>query len=184
MARDRYQVISWNIHMSDSDEDVQNDRKKGTPAYDRLFQLKPLLDDIGHACRAFYQPRQNLSVDERMVATKAHTGMTQYMKAKPTKWGFKLFVLADSSNGYTLDFAVYTGKSVFASGVGLAYDSVMSLMNKTNLGSGYNVYVDNFYTSPKLFKDLYNMNFGACGTYRDNRRGCPRTTTNAIKKRI
>ncbi|XP_067283810.1 piggyBac transposable element-derived protein 4-like [Pseudorasbora parva] len=183
MARDRYQVISWNIHMSDPDEDVHNDRKRGTPAYDRLFRLKPLLDDIKHACRAFYHPRQNLSVDERMVATKAHTGMTQYMKAKPTKWGFKLFVLADSSIGYTLDFAVYTGKSVFASGVGLAYDSVMSLMNKSSLGSGYNVYVDNFYTSPKLFMDLYSMNFGACGTYRDNRRGCPRTTTNAMTKK-
>ncbi|KAK7175582.1 hypothetical protein R3I93_002491 [Phoxinus phoxinus] len=189
MTRDRYQVISWNIHMSDPDEDVHNDQKKGTPAYDRLFRLKPLLDDIKHACRSFYHPRQNLSVDERMVATKAHSGMTQYMKAKPTKWGFKLFVLADSSIGYTLDFAVYTGKSVFASGVGLAYDSVMSLVDKSFLGSGYNVYVDNFYTSPKLFMDLYSMNFGACGTYRDNRRGvddlglCPRTTTNAMTKK-
>ncbi|XP_047657493.1 piggyBac transposable element-derived protein 3-like [Tachysurus fulvidraco] len=183
MARDRYQVISWNIHMSDPDEDVYNDRKRGTPAYDRLFRLKPLLDDIKYACRAFYHPRQNLSLDERMVATKSHTGMTQYMKAKPTKWGFKLFVLADSSIGYTLDFAVYRGKSVFVSGVGLAYDSVMSLMNKSSLGSGYNVYVDNFYSSPKLFMDLYSMNFGACGTYRDNRRGCPCTTTNSMTKK-
>ncbi|XP_039504222.1 piggyBac transposable element-derived protein 4-like isoform X3 [Pimephales promelas] len=183
MTRDRYQVISWNIHMSDPDEDVQNDQKKGTPAYDRLFRLKPLLNDVQQACRAFYHPRQNLSVDERMVATKAHTGMTQYIKAKPTKWGFKLFVLADSSTGYTLDFAVYTGKSAFASGLGLAYDSVMSLLNKSSLGSGYHLYVDNFYTSPKLFMDLHNMNFGACGTYRDNMLGSPRATKNAMTKK-
>ncbi|KAA8585675.1 hypothetical protein FQN60_004369, partial [Etheostoma spectabile] len=182
MSRDRYQVISWNIHMSDPHEDVHNDKKKGTPAYDRLFGVKPLLDDLRQACKAFYHPRQNLSVDERM-STKAHTGMTQYMKAKPTKWGFKLFVLADSSIGYTVDFAVYSGKSVFASGVGLAYDSVMSLIDKTHLGSGYNLYVDNFYTSPKLFKDLHSMHFGACGTYRDHRRGCPRTTKNAMTKK-
>ncbi|KAF3849547.1 hypothetical protein F7725_019266 [Dissostichus mawsoni] len=44
-----------------------------------------------------------------MVASK--TGMTQYMKAKPTKWGFKLFVIADSRNGYTIDFSVYTATS-------------------------------------------------------------------------
>ncbi|CAJ1064701.1 piggyBac transposable element-derived protein 4-like [Xyrichtys novacula] len=91
-------VISWNIHVSDPDK------------HDCLFHLKPILVSIQDACKAFYQPRQNIAMDERILATKAHTGMTQYMKAKPTKWGFKLFVLADSSNSYTVDFAVYTGK--------------------------------------------------------------------------
>ncbi|XP_056098651.1 uncharacterized protein LOC130077440 [Rhinichthys klamathensis goyatoka] len=38
MARDRYQVISWNIHMSDPDEDVHNDRKRGTPVYEAPFR--------------------------------------------------------------------------------------------------------------------------------------------------
>lgn len=33
--------------------------------------------------------------------------MTPYMKRKPTKLGFKMFVMADSSNGYIVDFAVY-----------------------------------------------------------------------------
>ncbi|TDH12535.1 hypothetical protein EPR50_G00047400 [Perca flavescens] len=182
MTRDRYQVISWNIHMSDPEEDVENDRKKGTPDHDRLFRLKLLLDTIKNACLAYYHPRQNLAIDERMVATKAHTGMTQHMKAKPIRWGFKLFVLADSSNGYTVDFTVYTGKSQFVSGVGLAYDSVMSLMNKEYLGSGFHLYVDNFYTSSKLFKDLFSLNVGACGTYRGNRKDFPHTDSNALKK--
>ncbi len=76
-------------------------------------------------------------------------------------------------------------KTQFASGVGLAYDSVMSLITKAHLGSSYNLYVDNFYTSPKLFRDLYSLSIGARGTYRDNRQGCPHTTTNALgKKRI
>lgn len=183
MVRDRYRVISWNIHMSDPDKDVENDKKKGTPDYDPLFRLKPLLETVQNACKAFYHPRQNLSVDERVVATKAHTGMTQYMKAKPTKWGFKLFVLADSSNGYAIDFAVYTGKSQFSSGTGIAYNSVMSLIKSIHLGSGYNLFVDNFYTSPKLFKDLFQMKIGACGTYRENRKECPKTKNNALKKK-
>ncbi|XP_028419488.1 piggyBac transposable element-derived protein 4-like [Perca flavescens] len=182
MPRDRYRMISWNIHMSDPEKDVENDQKKGTPDYDPLFQLKPLLDTIKTACKAFYHPRRNLSIDKRMVATKAHIGTTQYIKAKPIKWGFKLFVLADSSNGYTWDFAVYTGKSQLASGIGLAYDSVMSLMKTAYLGSGFHLYVDHFYTSPKLFKELLSLNIGACGTYRDTRRECPRTNSNALKK--
>ncbi len=40
-------------------------------------------------------------------------------------------------------------KTQFASGVGLAYNSVMSLITKAHLGSSYNLYVDNFYTIPK-----------------------------------
>ena len=86
MPRNRYLVISWNVHLSDPDQDVENDKKKGTPEHDRLFRLKPLMVSIQDACKAHYHPHQNLAIDERMVATKAHTGMTQYMKAKPTKW--------------------------------------------------------------------------------------------------
>ncbi|XP_059213262.1 piggyBac transposable element-derived protein 4-like [Centropristis striata] len=182
MPRDRYRVISWNIHMSDPDKDTENDRKKGTPDYDRLYRLRPLMDTIKDACKSFYHPRQNLSIHERSGATKSPTGIVQSIRGKPTKLGFKLFVLADSSSGYTWDFNVYTGKSQFASGVGLAYDSVMSLVKTAYLGSGFHLYVDNFYTSPKLFKDLFSLNIGACGTYREGRRGCPRTETNALKK--
>nr|XP_023699516.1 piggyBac transposable element-derived protein 4-like [Paramormyrops kingsleyae] len=182
MSRDRYQTISWNVHLSDPDEDRLNYAKKGTSDHDKLFQIKPLMYTIQNACMAFYHPRRSLSVDERMVPCKGHTSMTQYMKNKPTKWGFKLFVLADSSNGYTVDFAVYTGKNIFPTGQGLSYDSVMSLINKRFLGSGYHVYMDNFYTSPKLFKDLFARKFPACGTYRENRKDCPRSAVNALTK--
>ena len=69
-----------------------NDQLHGQPGFDRLFPLKPLQDDILTVCRTNYHPHKNLSVDERMVATKARIGMKQYMKDKPTKWGYKLFV--------------------------------------------------------------------------------------------
>ena len=31
------------------------------------------------------------------------------MKDKPTKWGIKVFVLADARNGYTTHLQIYTG---------------------------------------------------------------------------
>ncbi|XP_034531492.1 piggyBac transposable element-derived protein 4-like [Notolabrus celidotus] len=182
MVRDRFRMILWNIHMSDPEEDVENDKKKGTPGYDHLFRLRPFLDNLKHAFRTYYHPKQNLTVQEKVV-TKAHYGFTHFMKPKPkAKRDFKLFVLSDCSNGYTLDISVYTGKGEFASGVGLAYDSVMSLIKPAHLGQGYHLYVDQFYTSTKLFKDLHSMNIGACGMYRDKRKHFPRTKSNALRK--
>lgn len=77
MSRDRYRVISWNLHLSDPDEDVRNDQKKGTDQRDTLFQLRPLMDAIKTTCMTVYHPHKNLAVDERMVASKAKTTMTQ-----------------------------------------------------------------------------------------------------------
>lgn len=93
---------------------------------------------------------QNISKEERMVASNAQKRYPEYMNRKPTRWGFKLIVLADSSSGYTVDFNVYTRKSAFPSEVGLAYATAMSLVKLGYLGTVYCVFVDNFYTIPNL----------------------------------
>ena len=46
-----------------------------------------------------------------MVKSKHRSGIRQYIRNKPTKWGIKMWVLADSSNAYTYDFDVYNGKA-------------------------------------------------------------------------
>ncbi|KAK7122075.1 hypothetical protein R3I93_023012 [Phoxinus phoxinus] len=183
MSRDRYRTISWNLHMSHPDADTENDKKSGTAEHDRLFRVKPLMDTIRLACKAFYHPRRNLAVKERLVACRANTVMRRFMKAKPTKLGFKCFVLTDSSNGYTVDLSVYTGNGIFPTDHGLSYEAVMSLLDKKVLGSGYHVYMDDFYTSPKLLTDLFAMKFGACGTYRDYRKDFPRSSSNSLTKK-
>lgn len=99
-----------------------------------------------------------------MVAYKGRISMKQFMKDKPTKWGYKLFVLADSDTGYT-------SKSEVSTTYGLSYSAVMDLLHLSLLGQGYILYVDNFYTSPTLFSDLYKEKNGCFGTIRKKQTG-------------
>ena len=77
----------------------------------------------------------------------------------------KACVLADSMNGYTWGWHLYTGKEDGHMEHGLAHRVVMQLVDDERLeGKGYIVFTDNFYTSPSLFQDLTEKGFGACGT--------------------
>lgn len=183
MSRCRFNAITWNLHLCDLKEDRANALKKGTRDHDRLFKIKPLYTDIVNACKTYFHPNRQLSVDERMVATRARIGFKQYMKDKPTKWGYKLFVVADSACAYTWNFFVYEGKSLLATGEGLSYDSVIRLLDLPLLGKGYQVYMDNFYTSPGLLLDLLDKKTLACGTIRSHQQGFPRTMTNELSLR-
>ena len=64
-----------------------------------------------------------------MVRSKVRFSFKQYIRNKPTKWGFKLWCLCDSHNAYTVSFSVYRGKEgELTSGKGLGHDVVFRLM--------------------------------------------------------
>ena len=137
MSWDRYKALSAFLHVVDPcNENPGN----------KLRKVEDFLASFKERCGLLYQPTQKLSVEERMVKSKHRSGMRQYMKDKPTKWELKLWVLADSENGYTVDFNVYIGKEAAkdTSEHGLGYDVVMKLMDRY-LDQGYHVYLDNLY---------------------------------------
>ena len=119
MSRNRFEAISAFFHVVTPQEELEN-------AQHPLKKILPLHTHMKMKCRELYQPLQQISVDERMVKSKARTKFRQYMKDKPCKWGFKYWVMSDPT-GHTCDFNLYCGAAQSAgSENGLAYDVVMS----------------------------------------------------------
>ena len=147
----------------------------GQPGHDRLFKVRGLLDLLIPKFESEYHIHQECTIDEAMIPFKGRLAFKQYMKAKPTKWGIKVFVLANATNGYIRTFQIYIGKSLEDgnSSVGLCTKVVLDLMPGLE-GSGLHLYTDNYYTSPSLYLHLYNRGINACGTARPNRIGFPK----------
>ena len=48
--------------------------------------------------------------------------LSDNIEDKPTRWGMKVWVLAELATGYTYDYQLYTGKSEEITANGLRYD--------------------------------------------------------------
>jgi len=132
------------------------------------------------ACLNNYNPNQNTSVDEAMVAFRGRLGFRQYLPAKPTKYGVKVWMRADPINGYVNDFQVYIGREERAKPeTGLATRVVLDLTRHI-WNRNHIVNMDNYFTSPDpLDKLLRNGTYGR-GTIRPNRKQYP---SNLFKKK-
>ena len=174
ISRDRFREIGRYLHFVDN----ATLEPHGHPAYDRLGKIRPLIKHLSSRFRDVYSPHRDVAVDEAMIKFQGHSSLMQYMPMKPTKRGIKVWVLADSHNGYFWRFEVYTGKQGDTVERGLPARVVKSLTEELK-GQNYHVYFDNFFNSFELLNDLASDNIFACGTARSNRRGFPE----ALKKK-
>lgn len=107
------------------------------------------------------------------MTSKARFSFKQYIRNKPTKWGFKLWCLCDSQNGYTNNFIIYRGKEGESlSHFWLSY--VVMNLALPYLNQGYKIYMDNYYTSPQLLRDLHQQRTYGTGTVASNRKSLPK----------
>ena len=60
-----------------------------------------------------YQSSNQKSIDESMVKFQGRAKHLIYIKNKPIKWGFKMFVLCDSIKGYSLNILPHIGETKF-----------------------------------------------------------------------
>ena len=138
-----------------------------------------LLDHIRSKSQAAFLPGKEVAVDETMVGFRGRVSFKQYCPKKPTKYGLKFFVLADSATGYVQNFLLYTGSEVTTrlpqsfSHLPIPGQFVTALMEDI-LDKGHIVYTDRFYTSVPLADTLHSHGTGIVGTLVRNRKDLPR----------
>lgn len=170
MSRDRFWLLMSFFHLADNTKLIA----RGLPGHDPLFKLGSIYKRIIWRFHDTYTPNQQLSIDEGMVPWRGHLSFRVYNPDKPKKYGIKAYMLCDATNGYCTKFQLYTGKRAIApSEFGATYDIVMDLM-RGYFNQGYILFMDNYYSSPKLYIDLLFCGCRATGTLRANRKGVPR----------
>ena len=116
--------------------------------------------------------RQHLAVDEVIVLYKRR--VVQYIPKKHKRFGIKIYKLCDSL-GYTYDMSVYLGKQRqnATAQITATHGTVLQVIRRVE-GMGHKIFMDNYFTSPAVFDDLFQRKINVCGTVRHDRRGMPR----------
>ena len=83
-----------------------------TPQYDRLGKVRSVLEFLNNKFLTLYNPNCDNSIDEIIIKFKGRSAMKQYFPRKPIKRGFKVWVRADSDNGFVCEYQVYCGKEI------------------------------------------------------------------------
>ena len=136
--------------------------KKSNPGYDKIQQVRWLVEEIKNACMREWSLGKFVTIDEMMVQNKgSYCPIRQYMPKIPEKWGIKFWVLANSASKFIYCFDTYCGKNLevevrveapFGQG-GIAYGVVINLLHGLE-EKGHSVVMDNFFSSVPLFHDL------------------------------
>ena len=150
MPRNRFDKISQYLHANDRSKMPGRD----DPDFDKLFLVRPILDVVKAKCLENYNPHKECAVDEAMIAFRGRLDFRQYLPAKPTKYGIKVWMRADSHNGYCNEFEVYLGKPKDGERqVGLGRQVVERLTSKLR-GTYGHIFCDNYFSSPQLCSSL------------------------------
>jgi hypothetical protein len=179
MTRERFIELRRCLH--NTDLGTYEHIPKGDPRYDKLRQVRWVVEEIRKACMREWSLGKFLTIDEMMVRYKgSYSPIRQYMPKKPEKWGIKFWVLADLVSKFIYCFEIYCGKNLEAEirmkGThvegGAAYGVVMNLLRGLEK-RGHYVVMDNFFYSIPLFEDLLQKGIYATGTVRSNCIGLP-----------
>ena len=143
---------------------------------DRLWKIRPVFECFTKQFRAIYTPTKNVCVDETLFHYRGRHNAVHFIPSKRARFGLKAFKLCQSdgeAGGYTVSMKLVMGDDPKHPP---AFTRIpLELLDSAGLSYlGYEMYTDNWYTSPTLFHQLQARKTGAVGTVKTTRRFMPR----------
>ena len=138
---------------------------------DRLGKVRPVIIDYLNDKYVKYWPvSQHLSIDESMIPYYAHHRCKQHIHGKPIRFGFKIWSLNSSADGYCCHIEPYQGarSGMRITQLGLGGSVVVDLISQLPQDRHYHIYADNFFSPLTLVDHLTRSGTGYTGTVREN----------------
>ena len=98
MSQRRFELIMKFLHFSDTKEQPE----RSHPDFDKLYKIRDFVGALAHKFQITYTPEKNIGIDESIIGFKGRPSWILYLPKKPTKWGMKAWVVAESSSGYNI----------------------------------------------------------------------------------
>ena len=168
MTRDRFLHILRFLHFTDNS--LKPDQCE---EYDRLWKLRTIFDILTQTYAKFYNPSEHLAVCEVIVKFQDVVIFRQYIPKKRQCVRIRIYKLCDES-GYTYDMSVYVVQDSRSAtdNMTAAHATVRRLTRRVE-GLGHKIFMDKFFSSPRLFDDLETCKINSCGTVRANTKDLP-----------
>ena len=120
-----------------------------------------------------YKPSKHLALDEVIVKFKGRVIFRQYFPKKRKSLSNKIYELCEDSE-YTYDMRVYLGKDTYFATDNITATHITARHSTCRVeGLRHKIFMDNFFSSLRLFDDLDKRKINSCRTVRPNIKGIP-----------
>lgn len=140
--------------------------------YNPSYKVKELLEYLEGRFERLFTPGRQLSLDETLIRTFGRIKFKVRIISKAARYGIKLYVLTDAQTAFVLKIIIYTGKSTYQPTIDANEKKTVSIVKELCqhlAGTHRTVFVDRFYTSIELMRELKAMDLYLTGTLMKNR---------------
>jgi hypothetical protein len=118
---------------------------------DRLYKIRPILDNLVENFRKRYKPPQKLSLDEAMITWRGRLRFRTYNPGKLVKYGILVRMVCEATTGYIGNMEMYTTESKKLEG------TTFSVL-ESYLDLWHHVYQYNYYNTAEIAENTHKEN--------------------------
>lgn len=141
----------------------QTTQNKTRTREDPIWRIRWAIEFFNKIWMNVYRGNAFLSIDEAMIPTKIRHVLKQYIKGKPHKWGFKLYVTACPLTGICMRAILHDGSHK------TMVDKVSACLPNEFQKKGRIIVMDNYYITVDVLKWLLEHKLHCIGTVQKQR---------------